>query len=118
MGEHNSVADEATVADDILILHVGPVGDEFTVPSSHEFGTLDRRDNRSGHMRPIVTASRIVQLENRPDIEHCKYDRSHATVDKCLKRFHGSLCAVGWRSRPGGVRHIRRFYERKGLKVD
>jgi hypothetical protein len=33
MGEHNSVADKAPVVDDVLILHVGPVGDEFTVPS-------------------------------------------------------------------------------------
>jgi len=95
MGEHNSVADEVPIADDILILNVGPMGDELTVPSSHEFRTRDRRDNPSSHMRPTITTSRVVQLENPPDIEHSKNDRSHATVDKCLKRFHGSPCAAG-----------------------
>src|SRR3974377_417578 len=95
MGKHNPVADQATAAHDILIPHVRPVDDVFTVPSFHEFRPRDRRDNPSGHMRPIITASRAVQLEESPDAEHSEDSRSHATVDKCLKRFHGSPCAEG-----------------------
>src|SRR3974390_3551437 len=93
MGEHNPVADEATVAHEILIAHVRPVDDVFTVPSFHEFRSRDRRDNPSGHMRPAITASRVVQLEEPPDAEYSKNDCSHTTIDKCLKRFHGSPCA-------------------------
>jgi hypothetical protein len=96
MSEHNSVANEATVAQYILIMHVGLIGEEFTtVPSSHEFRSRDRRDNPSGYMRPSIATRGVVKLEESSDIEHSKNNRSHAAVDKCLKRFHGSPCAGG-----------------------